>query len=158
MTNQQNLSVLVVDDTAAIRERVMSLISNVPGVEALEAVGSAKEAYARMKERMPDVLILDVFMPEVNGIEMLRAIKKTKPSPVIIMFTSYPFPQYRDLCMKAGADFFFEKSTEFNLIAGTLASLARERTFDATDTHHDAKFHVTEFDGKNNAVKTGGKA
>ena len=60
----------------------------------------------------PDVVILDIHLPGSSGIEVLEAIKKDKPAPIVIMFTNYPYPQYRKRCMDLGADFFFDKSTE----------------------------------------------
>ena len=55
-------------------------------------------------------------MPGGNGIDVLQKIKKNNPAPIGIMFTNYPYPQYRKKCMKAGVDFFFDKSTEFEKI------------------------------------------
>lgn len=74
----------------------------------------------------PDVVILDINMPGGSGIEVLHDIKQLSPSPRVIMLTNYSQPQYRRKCLDAGADHFFDKSTEFEkirdvLVAGTRA-------------------------------------
>jgi CheY-like chemotaxis protein len=71
--------------------------------EALEAV----DFIPKLK---PDVVILDVRMPGKNGIDVLKQIKTDESPPIVIMFTNYPYPQYRDRCLQAGADFFFDKT------------------------------------------------
>ncbi|GAI28344.1 unnamed protein product, partial [marine sediment metagenome] len=58
-----------------------------------------------------------------NGIKVLEAIKKNLQSPKVIIFTNYPYPQYRKRYMDAGADFFFDKSTEFEKLVDTVKYL-----------------------------------
>jgi DNA-binding NarL/FixJ family response regulator len=60
----------------------------------------------------PDAVILDIQMPKENGISVLKKIKKDRPATIVIIFTSYPFEQYRKRCVDLGADFFFDKSME----------------------------------------------
>jgi DNA-binding NarL/FixJ family response regulator len=85
-----------------------------------EDVPQAVESVAKLR---PDVVILDIQMPGGSGIDVLETIKKNKPSPIVIMFTNYPYPQYRNKCLAAGADFFFDKSLEFDALTDTLKNL-----------------------------------
>jgi DNA-binding NarL/FixJ family response regulator len=62
-------------------------------------------------------------MPGGNGIEVLREVKKMSPAPSVIMFTNYAHAQYRKKCEEAGADFFLDKSTEFDKLPQTLEHL-----------------------------------
>lgn len=84
---------------------------------------NAQKALSAIRQLHPDVVILDIWMPGGNGIEVLRQLKKLKPSPKVIMFTNYTYPQYRYRCKVAGADFFFDKSTEFDQIPRALETL-----------------------------------
>jgi len=61
-------------------------------------------------------------MSNGNGIEVLEQVKKSVAAPVVIMFTNYPFPQYRKKCSEAGAEFFFDKSSESHKVIETLES------------------------------------
>ncbi len=111
------MKVFIVDDSAILRERLISMLSEIKGIEIAGQAQSAREAINSIRDLNPDVVILDIRMPGGNGISVLQNIKKDKPPPIVIMFTNYPYPQYRKKFMDAGADFFFDKSTEFdNLI------------------------------------------
>ena len=114
------MKVLVVDDSALLRERLISMISELPGVTAIGQAQDAPEALNSVQELNPDVVILDIRLSDENGIEVLKKMKKDKSTAVTIMFTNYPYAQYRKKCQEAGADFFFDKSTEFHRITDVL--------------------------------------
>ena len=105
------MKVFIVDDSAILRERLMSLLSELKGIEIVGQAQAPREAINSIRKLSPDAVILDIRMPGGNGINVLQNIKKDKPSPIVIVFTNYP--QYRKKCMDAGANFFFDKSTEF---------------------------------------------
>jgi DNA-binding NarL/FixJ family response regulator len=117
------LKVLIADDSVLLRERVAGLISEIEGVELAGQVGDAQEAVEAIRRLGPDVVILDIRMPKGNGMEVLQTIKRGPLPPVVIMFTAFPYPQYRQKCLEAGADYFFDKATEFECIADLLATL-----------------------------------
>jgi DNA-binding NarL/FixJ family response regulator len=56
-------------------------------------------------------MILDIRLPNINGIEILEKIKRDMPSIKVIVFTSYPYPEYREKCLELRSDFFFDKSS-----------------------------------------------
>ena len=117
------LRVFIVDDSAVIRERLETMLSELKGIEIIgQAKGSseAEEAIPRVK---PDVVILDIRMHGGNGIDVLKNIKKDKNPPLVMMLTNYPYPQYRKKCKDAGADFFFDKSTEFEKVTEVFKKL-----------------------------------
>jgi DNA-binding NarL/FixJ family response regulator len=118
------VKVLIADDSAVVRQRLAELISEIERVEVVSQAGDALEALAAIEETTPDVAILDIRMPGANGIEALAEIKKERPAPVVIMLTNYPYPQYRKKCLDAGADYFFDKSTEFERVVEVIAQLA----------------------------------
>jgi len=114
------------DDSKIYRTYMIDLLSRVKRIEIVgqaEDSPSAVEAIERLK---PDVAILDIRMPGGDGILALETIKRNKVNPKTIMFTNYPYPQYRKKCMDAGADYFFDKSTEFEKLVETLKELAQE--------------------------------
>ncbi|MEJ2366352.1 MAG: response regulator transcription factor, partial [Deltaproteobacteria bacterium] len=101
------------------------MLSELEGVEIAGGTGDPLEAVAAIRQVVPDAVILDIRLPQKSGIEVLRDIKKDKPSPVVIILTNYPYPQYRKECTEAGADYFLNKSTEFNKIAEVLKGLTK---------------------------------
>lgn len=120
------MNVLVVDDSALLRERLISLISEIPEVSAINQAQDVPQALHSIKTLKPDVVILDIRLSEGNGIEVLHTIRKKKQMPITIMFTNYPYPQYRKKCQEAGIDYFFDKSTEFHLIPDTLIKIIKD--------------------------------
>jgi DNA-binding NarL/FixJ family response regulator len=134
------VKVHIVDDSVLIRERLKFMISEIPGAELTGTDGSPLKAGEAFKEKVPDVVILDIRMPGKSGIELLRDIKKMKPSVVVIIFTNYPFPQYRERCIKAGADYFLNKSTEFETINDIIKKIIRDSSSIGNGchgVHHD---------------------
>ena len=117
------MRLLIADDSAAVRERMKTMLSGVQGIEIVGQARDAQEAIASTLELEPDVVILDIRMPMGSGIEVLRTIKQHNHAPVVIMLTNYPYPQYRKKCMNAGADFFFDKSSEFHKVAEVLEQM-----------------------------------
>ncbi|TVR01902.1 MAG: chemotaxis response regulator protein-glutamate methylesterase [Desulfovibrionales bacterium] len=84
---KQKISVLVVDDSALVRQALIELLSSDPGIEVIGAAGDPFAAVERMKEVVPDVITLDVEMPRMDGLTFLRKIMAQRPIPVIICST-----------------------------------------------------------------------
>ena len=84
---KQKISVLVVDDSALVRQTLIELLSSDPGIEVVGAVGDPYAAVERMKDVVPDVITLDVEMPRMDGLTFLRKIMAQHPIPVIICST-----------------------------------------------------------------------
>ncbi len=120
------MKVFIVDDSALVRERIIAMISENPGIEITGQAKNAQEGINSILKLKPDVVILDIRMPGGNGIEVLKNIKKNNSAPTIIILTNYPYPQYRKKCLEAGADYFFDKSTEFNKIIEVIKKLIQK--------------------------------
>jgi len=114
-------TVYIVDDSQAVRERLIGMISEVEGTTLAGASGDPREAVGAIRRLHPDAVILDIRMPGMTGIQVLREIKQGERAPMVIMLTNYPFEQYRRECVEAGADYFLNKSTEFEKINEILA-------------------------------------
>lgn len=125
--NTNGLKVLLIDDTVMILQRLQSLLSEVKQVSRTESATSAEEALVLMDGYQPDVMVLDINMPGMGGIEMLRKLNvKQVIKPVVIMLTNNTFAGYRDECMRLGADYFLDKSRDFLMIP-TIVEKVQER-------------------------------
>lgn len=107
------MKVFIVDDSDILRERIRSILSDIRRVEIIGEAEDALQAKEFLKSHVPDVVILDIRMPKGSGIDVLEMIKKEKPSVKVIVLTNYPYPQYRKRCLELGAEYFLDKSTEF---------------------------------------------
>ncbi|MBI4484917.1 MAG: response regulator transcription factor [Acidobacteria bacterium] len=119
------VSVLVVDDSDAVRSRLTDLLSAIDDVARVDEAAGFAAAQRRLAAHTPDMVVLDVRMPDGSGIELLRAIKAGVLPPVVVMLTNFPLAPYRAACLEAGADAFLDKSTEFERLAEIVAVLAR---------------------------------
>jgi len=117
------LSVYIVDDSKAMRERLTESVTDLTGIEIAGQSGDPFEALDSIRKAHPDVVILDIRLPQRSGIDVLKDIKEDPASPIVIMITNYPYRQYRQACMAEGADYFFSKLDEFDMIRETLSRL-----------------------------------
>jgi two-component system chemotaxis response regulator CheB len=78
---------MVVDDSAVVRQVVTGLLDQAPGIEVMAAVADPVLAIERLKQEWPDVIVLDVEMPRMDGITFLRMIMQQRPTPVVICST-----------------------------------------------------------------------
>lgn len=111
------MRLFIADDSEILREHLVEILSEIEGVDIVGEEGDATKVLESIGSLEPDLVILDIQFPEGNGILVLEAIKNRVNPPIIVMFTNYPYLQYRKRCLDAGADHFFYKATEFeNLI------------------------------------------
>jgi PAS domain S-box-containing protein len=118
------MKVLVADDSHLIRQRLVDRLLRVPDITIAEAIDT-DDALHQLTTFKPDIAVLDIRMPGGGGIKALTEIKKNFPGITVIVMTSYPYAEYRQKCLEMGADFFFEKSTEFESIAKTVRQLTQ---------------------------------
>jgi two-component system, NarL family, response regulator DevR len=118
-------TVYIVDDSEVMRARIAESVADIAGVEIVGQSGDPFEALDRIGKLQPDIVILDIRLPGKSGIDVLKDTKKESPAPIVIMVTNYPYRQYRQGCMAAGADYFFSKINEFEMIRETLSRIGR---------------------------------
>jgi PAS domain S-box-containing protein len=131
-----HMKVLIAEDSQPIRERLVERLSQIPDVQVCEAVDTP-DALRQFATFMPQVAVLDIRMPGGGGIEALGKIKSRRPDTTVIIMTNYPYAQYRKKCLEAGADFFFDKSTEFEQVPETIRNLLKNGNVE-TVAHHTA--------------------
>ena len=120
------MRILIADDSAVVRARLISLLADLRGIEVVGQAEDAIEARNLAEKLRPDVAILDLRMPKGSGADVLSDLKKLNPTPKVIMLTNYPHPENRKKCMDGGADYFFDKSTEFQRVVSVLRDMLRD--------------------------------
>ena len=81
------IKVMVIDDSAVVRQVFTALLGAAPGMQVIAAVADPLLAIERLKQQWPDVIVLDVEMPRMDGITFLRKIMQERPTPVVICST-----------------------------------------------------------------------
>ena len=112
----KELRIVIADDSAIMRDYIRQSLSRVPGLVAVGEAVDGAQAFWLYHQMEPNVLILDLNMPGSNGLEVLRAVRKTDKETVIIMFSADPALEIRDACLRAGANFYLDKAELPSLI------------------------------------------
>lgn len=125
------MNVFVVEDSSLLRERLIRTVTSIPGIEVTGYSDTAEEATHMIQELRPDAIILDIRLRQGTGFQVLQAIKAPGKPPIVIVLTNFAYPQYRKKYMDAGADFFFDKSNEFDQVVVVLNQyLLKDKTND----------------------------
>lgn len=119
------MKVFIADDSLAVAERLADLLREIPGVEVAGHAGDGAEAVRHLRQLKPAAVILDLEMPGGSGLDVLRAIRQDLPDLQVLVCTNYPYPHYRDECFSAGANYFLDKSADFEKIPDILRDLIR---------------------------------
>jgi DNA-binding NarL/FixJ family response regulator len=114
-------TVLVCDDAPLAREAVRRCVGTVPGVERVTAAGSGEEVLARYPLERPDLVLLDVRMPGVGGVEACRRLIAAHPDAVVVMLTMGEDPEGVALAVAAGAKGYVAKDATADEVAATLS-------------------------------------
>jgi len=119
--------VFLVEDSSLLRRRIASLIE--PGGD-VSVVGEAEDvgaALAGIERSEADAAIVDLRLTDSYGLDLLTDLAQQDRRVVTIVLTNYSTPEFRNACFAAGADYFFDKTSEFDLARDTIARLARAR-------------------------------
>jgi DNA-binding NarL/FixJ family response regulator len=122
------MKVFIVDDSGAVLKRLADLLDEVPGAQLVGQASDVPEAVEGVQKLRPDVLILDLQMPGGTGLDVLRAIRVDHPHLYVLICTNFPYPRLREECFGAGANFFLDKSAEFEKIPAILRELVHSET------------------------------
>ena len=110
------MKLLIVDDSEVVRTKLIAMLSEIDDIEIAGQAKDGREAVRAIKQLRPDAVILDIRMPGASGIDILESVKGDLPDCRVVILTNYSYQQYRKRCMSAGADYFFDKSTEFEKV------------------------------------------
>lgn len=110
-TVQVELKILIVDDSVLLAKRIQNLFEEMENVHVMGYAMDARNALFEITNKIPDVVLIDVQLPEHQGIDLLRYIRNNHPQMVTIMLTSMAEQEYNDMCLKLGAHYYLDKTT-----------------------------------------------
>jgi DNA-binding NarL/FixJ family response regulator len=116
-------SILIVDDSLIITERLQMMLRELNNTGAVESAGDYPLAVQSLKHAPFDIVCLDINLPGKSGIELLRHVKTAYPRIIVIMLTNRSSDYYRTICKRLGADYFMDKSIEFDNVPLLISSL-----------------------------------
>jgi len=110
------MKIVIADDSSLMRDRIKSLLDSFKNITEVYEAENGVEALQLIMEKEPDLAILDIRMPGMNGIDVLKKIRELKMKVKVCILTNYPYPQYKKKCFEAGADYFLSKTEDFEKI------------------------------------------
>ena len=118
-------TVLIADDSAVVRKRLRALLEEGGCVGRLIEADCAVDAWLLFKLFHPDIVVLDLQLPDFNGLEVLRRIKQSPAKCFVIILSNSREPVARQECQRHGADCFLHKATQFERVCEVIARSRR---------------------------------
>jgi two-component system, NarL family, response regulator DevR len=120
------LRVFIVEDSELIRKRIIENVNTMGGFEIVGFAESANEAVESIARLRPNIVITDIQLKEGSGIDVVRKVRASPyaPRPRIYVLTNYAFPEYKRQCSMAGADEFFDKTSEYDRFLSLMQAAA----------------------------------
>jgi two-component system OmpR family response regulator len=120
------LKVFLVEDSKLIRERLEEALGASGEISISGYADSEATALPALQGSEFDAIILDLQLRHGNGLAVLRRVRAEKPGPrpLIIVFTNFATPHFREVSMRCGADYFFDKSRDYDRVREVLEDLA----------------------------------
>jgi two-component system response regulator DevR len=110
------VDVLLVDDSRVVRERLRDLLDGEDGVAVVGEAGSVAEAKAALHEARPDVVVVDLRLPDGTGMDLLRHVRRAPHVPRCIVITAFPSREATAACLALGAVAVLDKATEYGRV------------------------------------------
>jgi len=125
------IRVLLVDDSRAFRSVMRLALRREPAIEGVAEAMNGRAAVAAAGQYRPDIVIMDISMPVMNGIDAARVIRTNHPDMKMIVMTNSDEPIYRKMAADAGANAFLLKTTRSSTLLATILELHRSARPDA---------------------------
>lgn len=127
------IKVLITDDHQLFREGLSNLLFSAPDIEVIAQAENGKDAIEKAKHFMPDVALLDIAMPEMNGIEATRELKKILPKLKIVAVSMHSDRQYVKGILEAGADGYLLKNCTYRQLTDAIKTVHSGKKFLSED-------------------------
>ena len=118
-------SILIADHHPITRAGITALLSENKDLEVIGSVSSGNDLFKFLKNKIPDVLVMEIDLPEINGITALRTIKSQFPGTKMLIFTCQPEEMYALSAIKAGASGFLSKTVSTDNLQKAIQQVAR---------------------------------
>lgn len=134
---ETSVTVVVVDDDALVRDGIAAILDSQPGITVIGRGSDGRDAVSLCREVSPDVALLDIQMPRLDGLQALAEIKRSAPHVAVVMLTAFDTGPYIDQALRGGAvGFLLKNSTYEHLVAAVRSARDGHTTLSPSITHH----------------------
>jgi DNA-binding NarL/FixJ family response regulator len=127
--NPAPVRILIADDHEIVREGLRAMIQRQPGWEVCGDASSGREVVAQAPALNPDIIVMDIGMPELNGLDATRQIKRALPNTEVLIFTANETEEIVRNVFKAGAKAYLLKSDANQHLVPAIEALCKHRTY-----------------------------
>ena len=117
----KHLRILVVDDSPAFVRTLCAFLENYPNVKIVGTASNASQAFVTIRELQPDLVLMDLQMAGMNGLEATSEIRRRFPGMAVVIVTAHEVPGLQEVCYKNGAFDFVKKSKLYQELPAMLA-------------------------------------
>jgi DNA-binding NarL/FixJ family response regulator len=125
----QKIRVLVVDDHTIVRDGICALLALAADIEVVDEAGNGKEALDKVRQLSPDVVLMDIAMPIMDGLEATRKVGKEFPKTKVLVLTQYAEKEYLFPIIEAGAQGFISKAAASSELASGIRAVHQGHSF-----------------------------
>jgi DNA-binding NarL/FixJ family response regulator len=115
-------TVLIVDDSILIMERMIPIMEEIENISFVVHAATYQEGLEVLSRLTPDVVLLDINLPDKSGIELLRLIRERHLETAVLMISNNADIYYRTVCKQLGASHFLDKSTDIYMLPAVLSA------------------------------------
>jgi two-component system response regulator NreC len=123
------IRVFLAEDHTIVRKGIRSLLNGQPDIEVVGEAANGRDAVEQVETLQPDIVLMDITMPELNGLEATRRIKKEHPHIKVLVLTMYTNEEYIHQLLQAGASGYLDKHTAPNELVLAIQSVNRGDPF-----------------------------
>ncbi len=127
------IRLLIVDDHAIVRQGLRQVVSESADIEVAAEAGSSAEAVRLLRENDYDLVLLDISLPDKNGIETLKQIKRDKPALPVIMLSMHAEDEFGVRALRAGASGYVSKQSAHLQLVAAIRHVAAGRRYISQD-------------------------
>ena len=125
MIVDKSIRVLLVEDSRLLAEQISELLETAPHTVPLGTVATEQEAIDASLAQHPDLLILDLHLKQGTGFGVLKALSQVEKPPQVVVLTNYALPQYREQALALGAQYFLDKSNDFDKLPDLIENVGK---------------------------------
>ncbi|HTW59114.1 MAG TPA: response regulator transcription factor [Terriglobales bacterium] len=123
--------ILLVDDHPIVREGLRTVLQRKPGWEVVGEASNGLEAIEKVESLQPDVIVLDITMPKMNGLEVCRLVRQNSPGLEVLFVTQHDSPQMMREALGAGAKGYVVKSNAARDLLDAIEVVSQHKIFTA---------------------------
>jgi DNA-binding NarL/FixJ family response regulator len=150
----KKIRVLLVDDHAILREGIKALLEKQDDIEVVAEAADGREAISRVAQFRPDVVVLDISMPMMDGLESTRQMKRDNPDIKVLVLTMHDNEEYFFQLLRAGASGYVTKKSVSRELVSAIEAVYRGESFFCPSM---AKFLLSDFLRLDKAVENTGQ-